>query len=311
MLFLFCFGGFCLCGGSFRGGSGTCSGFCLPIFLFLSADVDHEVGENAEDERARDGRDGDRAELERHAAHARDEHDGCGEQVAVFVEVDFLQHFQTADGDKAVQSDTHAAHDAGRNGIEEGGEHADKGAENGKDCRDEGGCDGSVAGNGDAADGFAVRRVGAAAEEGARDGTYAVAEERSGKTGIDEQVTFDDGRDVFVIGEVLGKPKDRADAIAMLRKLSGRTHEVITGVCLTTRERSVSFPAVSSVRFATLDDAEITYYVDHYRPFDKAGSYGIQEWIGYVAVEAIEGSFYNVMGLPIRKVYEALKRWEM
>ena len=116
---------------------------------------------------------------------------------------------------------------------------------------------------------------------------------------------------VWTFGEVLGKPKDRADAIAMLRKLSGRTHEVITGVCLTTRERSVSFPAVSSVRFATLDDAEITYYVDHYRPFDKAGSYGIQEWIGYVAVEAIEGSFYNVMGLPIRKVYEALKRWKM
>ena len=116
---------------------------------------------------------------------------------------------------------------------------------------------------------------------------------------------------VWTFGEVLGKPKDRADAIAMLRKLSGRTHEVITGVCLTTRERSVSFPAISSVRFATLDDAEITYYVDHYRPFDKAGSYGIQEWIGYVAVEAIEGSFYNVMGLPIRKVYEALKRWEM
>ncbi len=112
-------------------------------------------------------------------------------------------------------------------------------------------------------------------------------------------------------GEVLGKPKDRADAIAMLRKLSGRTHEVITGVCLTTRRHSVSFPAISSVRFATLDDAEITYYVDRYRPFDKAGSYGIQEWIGYVAVEAIEGSFYNVMGLPIRKVYEALKRWEL
>lgn len=115
---------------------------------------------------------------------------------------------------------------------------------------------------------------------------------------------------VWTSNEILGKPKDRADAIAMLHKLSGRTHQVITGVCLTTHNRCISFPALSSVRFAQLDDDEIAYYVDHYRPFDKAGSYGIQEWIGYAAVESIEGSFYNVMGLPIRKVYEALKEWK-
>lgn len=115
---------------------------------------------------------------------------------------------------------------------------------------------------------------------------------------------------VVVVGnEILGKPQDREDAIAMLRKLSGRTHEVITGVCLTTKEKTVSFSASSVVSFASLDDDEIVYYVDKYRPFDKAGSYGIQEWIGYVAVEAINGSFYNVMGLPIHRLYQELKRF--
>ena len=112
---------------------------------------------------------------------------------------------------------------------------------------------------------------------------------------------------VWASGEILGKPKDREDAIAMLRKLSGRTHEVITGVCITTKEKTVSFSASSSVCFAALDEDEIAYYVDKYRPFDKAGSYGIQEWIGYVAVESINGSFYNVMGLPVRLLYQELK----
>lgn len=109
--------------------------------------------------------------------------------------------------------------------------------------------------------------------------------------------------------EILGKPHDREDAIAMLRKLSGHVHEVITGVCLTTTEKTVSFSATSSVSFAPLDDKEIIYYVDKYRPYDKAGSYGIQEWIGYVAVEAINGSFYNVMGLPVRLLYQELKNF--
>lgn len=112
---------------------------------------------------------------------------------------------------------------------------------------------------------------------------------------------------VWTFGEILGKPKDREDAIAMLRKLSGRVHEVITGVCITTKEKTVSFSASSAVCFAGLDKEEIIYYVDKYRPFDKAGSYGIQEWIGYVAVEAINGSFYNVMGLPIHQLYAKLR----
>ena len=101
----------------------------------------------------------------------------------------------------------------------------------------------------------------------------------------------------------------RKKAISMLRKLSGRVHEVITGVCITTKEKTVSFFASSAVCFASLNNNEIAYYVDKYRPFDKAGSYGIQEWIGYVAVEAINGSFYNVMGLPVRLLYQELKKF--
>lgn len=109
--------------------------------------------------------------------------------------------------------------------------------------------------------------------------------------------------------EVIGKPADREDAIEMLRSLSDRVHEVVTGVCLTTKEKSVSFAVSSAVSFAHLDEDEIIYYVDKYRPFDKAGSYGIQEWIGYVGVEAINGSFYNVMGLPVQKLYQELKKF--
>lgn len=117
---------------------------------------------------------------------------------------------------------------------------------------------------------------------------------------------------VITYGEqivVIGKPADREDAIEMLRGLSDRVHEVVTGVCLTTKEKSVSFAVSSAVSFAHLDEDDIIYYVDKYRPFDKAGSYGIQEWIGYVGVEAINGSFYNVMGLPVQKLYQELKKF--
>ena len=104
-------------------------------------------------------------------------------------------------------------------------------------------------------------------------------------------------------GEVLGKPVDRADAIAIINKLSGREHEVITGVTLRSAGAVKSFSSHSKVRFRTLSREEIEYYVDTYSPMDKAGAYGIQEWIGYVGIEGIEGSFYNVMGLPIQRVY--------
>ena len=111
---------------------------------------------------------------------------------------------------------------------------------------------------------------------------------------------------VWLEGAILEKPHDDAEAVAMLHRLSGKTHEVFTGVTLTTRHHQKSFVAESKVTFATLSDSEIDYYVAHYHPLDKAGAYGVQEWIGYVGVERIEGSFYNVMGLPVRRLYEAL-----
>ena len=106
---------------------------------------------------------------------------------------------------------------------------------------------------------------------------------------------------------VLGKPAGDADARRMLRALSGRPHRVISGVCVTTLERRESFSDTSIVRFAELTDEEIDYYIEHYRPLDKAGAYGIQEWIGNIGIMGIDGDFYNVMGLPTRKLYQVLK----
>ena len=113
---------------------------------------------------------------------------------------------------------------------------------------------------------------------------------------------------VWLNGEVLGKPKGREGAIDMLRKLSGTSHQVITGVCLTTSDWQKSFTAVTDVTFATLTEEEIIYYVDKYTPMDKAGAYGVQEWIGFIGVESISGSYFNVMGLPIQRLYQELKR---
>ena len=111
---------------------------------------------------------------------------------------------------------------------------------------------------------------------------------------------------VYVDGEVLGKPADEADAKRMLHLISGRWHEVITGVTLMTAERERSFAVTTRVRFCDLTDAEIDYYIKNYAPMDKAGAYGIQEWIGYVGVEAIEGSYFNVVGLPVQRLYREL-----
>ena len=113
---------------------------------------------------------------------------------------------------------------------------------------------------------------------------------------------------VWLNGEVLGKPKGREGAIDMLRKLSGTSHQVITGVCLTTSDWQKSFTAVTDVTFATLTEEEIIYYVDKYTPMDKAGAYGVQEWIGFIGGESISGSYFNVMGLPIQRLYQELKR---
>ncbi len=114
---------------------------------------------------------------------------------------------------------------------------------------------------------------------------------------------------VWLDGRVYGKPADETEAREMLRSLSGKTHDVITGVCVRTNKKNVSFASTTKVRFAELTDAEIEHYVNKYRPMDKAGAYGIQEWIGYIGVEHIEGSYFNVMGLPIQRLYTVLKEF--
>lgn len=115
---------------------------------------------------------------------------------------------------------------------------------------------------------------------------------------------------VWLEGKVYNKPKDKADATVMLKNLSGKTHQVITGVCISTKNKRKTFHVISEVRFARLTSQEIDFYVDNYTPYDKAGAYGVQEWIGFIGVEYIEGSYFNVMGLPIQRLYTELKRWE-
>ncbi len=112
---------------------------------------------------------------------------------------------------------------------------------------------------------------------------------------------------VYVDGEVLGKPKDADDARRMFHLMRGRTHEVITGVSIVTKEKTIQFATTTKVTFADLTDEEIDYYINNYKPFDKAGAYGIQEWIGYVGITGIEGSYYNVVGLPVQRLYTELK----
>ena len=113
---------------------------------------------------------------------------------------------------------------------------------------------------------------------------------------------------VWTDGRVLGKPASAGEAEEMLRLLSGKTHQVVTGVTLATREWRTSFSTVTDVTFATLSDEEIHYYVQRYAPLDKAGAYGVQEWIGYVGVTRLNGSYYNVMGLPVQRLYAELKK---
>lgn len=112
---------------------------------------------------------------------------------------------------------------------------------------------------------------------------------------------------VWLEDEVLGKPANATEAKAMLSKLSGKKHQVITGVCLTTASWQKSFAAVSEVQFSSLTEEEMDYYIHNYCPYDKAGAYGVQEWIGFIGVESIQGSYFNVMGLPIQRLYRELK----
>ncbi|MFN5421668.1 MAG: Maf family protein [bacterium] len=112
---------------------------------------------------------------------------------------------------------------------------------------------------------------------------------------------------VVLDNKVIGKPQDRDDAICILQQLSGKTHRVITAVCISDHQKEYTFFDTTHVTFHELTDEQITHYVDHYKPFDKAGAYAIQEWIGVVGIRAIEGDFYNVMGLPISRVVTTLK----
>ena len=130
------------------------------------------------------------------------------------------------------------------------------------------------------------------------------------KTLADDELVITADTVVIVGDEILGKPVDEADAVRMLRLLSGRTHQVTTGVCLLTATNEHRFAVTTDVTFKSLSDDEIRYYITRYKPFDKAGAYGIQEWIGYVGVTCLHGSYYNVMGLPVQRIYEALQQMD-
>lgn len=114
---------------------------------------------------------------------------------------------------------------------------------------------------------------------------------------------------VLINGDILGKPEGKEGAVKMLQTLSGSMHQVVTGVCIRSREKSCSFTAWTNVYFKPLSDAEIDYYLTHFKPYDKAGAYGIQEWIGYIGINRIEGSYFNVMGLPVQMLYEELRQF--
>lgn len=114
---------------------------------------------------------------------------------------------------------------------------------------------------------------------------------------------------VWINDGVMNKPEDTADAKRMIQTISGQMHEVFTGVCLRSGEKKRVFSVGSKVYFRELEEAEIDYYLEHYKPFDKAGAYGIQEWIGYVGIDKIEGSYFNVMGLPLKELYEELSQF--
>ena len=123
----------------------------------------------------------------------------------------------------------------------------------------------------------------------------------------DDEVLLTADTLVMVGDRILGKPADREEALAMLRSLSGRTHTVLTGVTLRTNREIRSFTDVTEVDVVPLTDEEIVYYTDRYRPYDKAGAYGVQEWFGHACISGVRGSYFNVMGLPVHRVYQALK----
>lgn len=114
---------------------------------------------------------------------------------------------------------------------------------------------------------------------------------------------------VIIKDQILNKPSNKEEAMEMLQKLSGNIHQVITGVCMMDVHKTVNFEDLTEVHFKDMEESELREYVENYKPYDKAGAYGVQEWIGYVAVYKMVGSFYNVMGLPVHRIYEELKKW--
>lgn len=124
----------------------------------------------------------------------------------------------------------------------------------------------------------------------------------------DDEILITSDTVVIHEGRALGKPKDAEDAQQMLSGLSGKVHKVITGVCLTSNEKQITFSTITEVHFAEFSNDEIEFYINRYEPFDKAGAYGIQEWIGYIGVQRINGCYYNVVGLPVHDLYQTLKR---
>lgn len=143
----------------------------------------------------------------------------------------------------------------------------------------------------------------------AKDVAEYISREKAGAYDVAKDELLITADTVVIVGDdILGKPKDAADAHRMLREISGRTHQVVTGVCLTTAKEQRSFSVTTDVTFKTLSDEEIDFYIRNHQPYDKAGAYGIQEWIGYIGVTALNGSYYNVMGFPVQRVYEELTR---
>ena len=126
----------------------------------------------------------------------------------------------------------------------------------------------------------------------------------------DDELLITSDTTVVIGDNILNKAADRDEAKAMLEQLSGKEHQVISGVCLSTKEKAISFSVNTKVFFKALSEEEIEYYIDQFQPYDKAGAYGIQEWIGMIGVEKIEGSFYNVMGLPVKEVFEEILNFE-
>jgi septum formation protein len=136
---------------------------------------------------------------------------------------------------------------------------------------------------------------------------YIAAEKADAYEVAPDEVLLTADTVVLLGNEILGKPHDAAEASRMLHALSGKTHHVVTGVCLTTNIAQRGFSVSTDVTFRVLTDDEIDYYVSRYKPFDKAGAYGIQEWIGYIGVTSLHGSYFNVMGLPVQRIYDELK----